>query len=1018
MKVSFFNTAFIRTPLFSLEKYNDIPDNYTDLSDFIKSLWNNIPFRDALYISSSELYNEWEKMIFFENFPEKEIKRISISLLKYYIRSVSRATPFGLFSAYSLEKIDSGDKTKNTEYERYTTLDLSIIYKIVRILNNLPPVQNILKYTPNPSLYKAGKGYRYVEVKLADKREHILTSLEEDEVLNIIFPFCKSSRSIAEITEFILQNVEDISEDEIRTYISGLIDSQIIVSNLDICINETHPLFQMVTFLKDHHHLLKYDERVQEIYSHLSAILLELEKLDQKVFSDSVQIYHSIYNHINPIIGDGYDKKQVINSILKRNTPVKTSAEDLKKIRKAIDIFSHLTQNTEVIKVKDNLEKFKEAFYKRYEDKAVPLAIALDNETGIGYKQDNNIFSTFSDLIDDIEWSSPINTINDLTYHKQLHDFWRTKLIEASRHKEKAINLENVDLSAFSDSKVEDLPATFSAMYSKIDDKIIIGNIGNNSAVNLIGRFSNLDKDVENLASEILNYESSDDQFLHCELLHIAEDRVGNILTRNIKRNYEISFLTKGSKNAEQIDLDDVYIKVWNNRIFLISKKHNKEIKIYNSTAHNYSYNSLPIYEFLCDFQHQDHSTFLFLNFGKANEAVFDFFPRIIYGENLILSPASWKISSNDISPENQNSLKEYLKRNQVPRYFHLIQGDNTFLIDSENEVILSILFDELKRQKNIQIKECIYNIKEKQYANEIILSLKNEDFKIDFSHHSIHEHSIPAKFIPGDEWLYYKIYTGAKMADEILLYNLSPLAKDLISKKLIKEWFFIRYNDPDCHIRFRLKINSKEDIADIINSFNFRIKDYVENGSIWKVELSTYDRELERYEYEMIDQAEELFYHDSELVTDMMRYHNETQEIPLWIIICLTINQYLEGFGFEDNEKLNILGKLSIQFNEEFSVDKNIKKQIDRKFRDHQNLLSSAMKSSDYQHMIQDHFSRINPVCNLLKPKKTELINSIIHMHVNRYIKANPRAHELLIYNILYKFYKEKIGKIKFNKV
>ncbi|AZA84271.1 hypothetical protein C1637_05350 [Chryseobacterium lactis] len=1017
MKISFFNTAFIRTPLFQLEKYNDVPDSHTNLYDFIKNLWNNVQFRDALYVASSELYAEWEKIIFFKRLPEKEEKKIGLSLLKYYIRSVSRSTPFGLFSAYSLAKINAEEECSDQEYKRYTTLDLSIVFKIVRLLNSLPSVQNILKYTPNYSLYKSGNGYRYIEIKLNGKREHVLTSLEEDEVLNILFPFCATPRSVREIAAFIDENVEDVTEEDIQMYISGLIDSQVIVSNLDVCINETHPLLQIFNFLEDHNTELQYDAKFEEIYNNLSAMLAGFRKLDEQVFSDTTKIYNSVYENIDQIIQTQYDKKQVINSNLKVASPVKPSNEDLKKIRKAINIFSHLTQNAENTGSKQNLEKFKETFYKRYEDKAIPLTTALDNETGIGYKQDNNVFSTFSDLIDDIEWNFAASSTNNLTYQNQLHNFWRTKLIEASRYKDKALDLENIDLSAFSETKVENLPASFSAMYNKAGDKIIIESIGNNSAINLIGRFSNLDKEVEELASEIVQYENADDNILHCELLHVQDDRVGNILARNVKRSYEVSFLTTGSENTEQISLDDIYIKVWNNRIILFSKKHNKEIKIYNSTAHNYNYNALPIYEFLCDFQHQDHSSYLFMNFGKANNAVFKFFPRVTCGEDLILSAATWKISIDDISG-SYDSLLEHLNDHKVPRYFYLVQGDNTFLIDQNNDLLTSILFEELKKHKNVYVKECIYDIEKDNYANEIILSLKNEDFKINSSLHRITDDATREKFIPGDEWLYYKIYTGVKIADEILISCLKPLAQDLINRKLIKEWFFIRYNDPDFHIRFRMKITSAEEVGSIIASFNLNIRNYIENGSIWKVELSTYDRELERYGYNMIDHAEKIFYYDSELVTDILESHSEKQDVGLWMIACQTINQYLDAFEFSDDEKLSVLESLAARFNDEFNVDKNIKKQMDRKFRDHQNLLSSIIERSDYHDITENRFLKIKKICKHLSPRKREFIDSIIHMHVNRYIKANARAHELLIYNILHKFYKERIGKMKFNKV
>jgi len=48
--------------------------------------------------------------------------------------------------------------------------------------------------------------------------------------------------------------------------------------------------------------------------------------------------------------------------------------------------------------------------------------------------------------------------------------------------------------------------------------------------------------------------------------------------------------------------------------------------------------------------------------------------------------------------------------------------------------------------------------------------------------------------FIIGDEWLYFKVYTGYKTADTLLTDTVFPLSQYLLKEKLIDHWFFIRY--------------------------------------------------------------------------------------------------------------------------------------------------------------------------------------------------------------------------------
>ncbi|HBX51207.1 MAG: hypothetical protein A2275_06955 [Bacteroidetes bacterium RIFOXYA12_FULL_35_11] len=64
--------------------------------------------------------------------------------------------------------------------------------------------------------------------------------------------------------------------------------------------------------------------------------------------------------------------------------------------------------------------------------------------------------------------------------------------------------------------------------------------------------------------------------------------------------------------------------------------------------------------------------------------------------------------------------------------------------------------------------------------------------------------------FIPGSEWLYYKIYCGPKTADTIIENVFLPVSSKLFENSLIKKWFFIRYSDSDLHLRFRILLNDR----------------------------------------------------------------------------------------------------------------------------------------------------------------------------------------------------------------
>lgn len=136
----------------------------------------------------------------------------------------------------------------------------------------------------------------------------------------------------------------------------------------------------------------------------------------------------------------------------------------------------------------------------------------------------------------------------------------------------------------------------------------------------------------------------------------------------------------------------------------------------------------------------------------------------------------------------------------------------------------------------------------------------------------------IKRSFIPGDTWLYYKFYSGPKTADKLLVEVLQPLMKQLMVKNQIKKWFFIRYADPKEHLRFRCEMTSIESMPVIIDQINQALAPYIDSKLVWKVQMDTYSRELERYGNSSMAVCEELFYHDSEMVSNLVHLWTKTR--------------------------------------------------------------------------------------------------------------------------------------------
>ena len=217
------------------------------------------------------------------------------------------------------------------------------------------------------------------------------------------------------------------------------------------------------------------------------------------------------------------------------------------------------------------------------------------------------------------------------------------------------------------------------------------------------------------------------------------------------------------------------------------------------------------------------------------------------------------------------------------------------------------------------------------------------------------------------------------------------------------------------------LKSSSKEEI---INVFNTIIKDYVENGTIWKIELSNYERELERYAFSNIKKSEMIFSHDSDMIITLIESTKQNNELNIiWLYSLKAIDDLLNAFEIELFDRFMLLKTLYKDFSIEFNANKKLKKQIDAKFRISEKIIEQTMNEINlYSEILYERYLKIKPLAISIKLKiekkvLLDLIASHIHMHINRVIKSNARMHELVIYGILEKFYRKKIGLSKYSK-
>jgi len=288
---------------------------------------------------------------------------------------------------------------------------------------------------------------------------------------------------------------------------------------------------------------------------------------------------------------------------------------------------------------------------------------------------------------------------------------------------------------------------------------------------------------------------------------------------------------------------------------------------------------------------------------------------------------------------------------------------------------------------------------------------------------------NIRRSFIPGSQWVYFKLYTGPKTADDLLTQEIAPIIKKLQKGHAIEKWFFIRYSDPDFHLRIRLLANDTQNIGEIIQLFYKKLYKWNDDRLLWKMQLDTYNRELERYRPHLIEEAESFFYADSECILSIIQKLNGNENYR-WMIALKLIHELLSDFGLNLEEKQKLMEEASRAFKIEFGFNEFNSKQFNTKFRENkknvESILNDDLNEKDFIPLSEPIKKRIKQLSSIVEQIKSklrkedninELLRSYLHMMLNRLFRSNNRVHELILYDFMSRYYTSEIAKEKYNR-
>lgn len=1000
--------------------------------------------REALLLASPSLF-ERVGVLGRADVDAEQRAKVELALARYLTRMTFRPTPFGLFAGCTLGGIAKQTRLELGERDaitRHSRLDMDYLCALVDVLQRDPTLRDALLYFPNSSLYRLHERVHYVEWK-ADRagRSYELVAADASDYLIATLERAERGARPTELAEGLVRDDPEVTLAEALEFVHALIDSQILTPDLEPRVTGPEPLERIIQQL---------DGPAPAAAATLREARGRLSALDQAGLGAPAERYAGLVNVLSELPAKP-ELARLAQVDLTRPARIATlGGAVLEEVARGIQLLRRLTRGEQ-----ERVIRFREAFRNRYEAREVALVEALDEEKGIGFDANQTISSDVSPLLQGLEFPPLESASRVLWTQRETHLLRR--LCETARSGEQQLELSERDVEAIAVRDPLPIPDAFAAMtriaaasaeaLAAGEFRVSLDLASGPSGAMLLGRFCHGDALLtEKVRAHLRAEEAARPDALFAEIAHLPEGRMGNVLLRPLLREYEIPYQgASGAPREKQIPIHDLYVSVVDDRIVLRSRRLGREIIPRLTSAHNFGRRTLGIYRFLGTLQGQGVAAGMVWNWGALDAA--PFLPRVTSGR-LVLARARWLIAAAEIKrltalrgPERFRGLNRWREERGIPPLAVVAEDDNELLIDFENGLACEVFLRQLTGSEAILItepfpgpNELVVTGPDGRYTNEIIIPFERPAAARPAAagrSAAAAPATLARDFPPGSEWVYLKLYSGVATCDRLLQRFVGPLVGDALRAGVADRWFFVRYGDPDWHLRVRLHGAPGPLNAWLVRQLEARGDALLRDGLAQRAQLDTYSREIERYGGDLgMEAAERIFHADSDAALAILETtHGGEGAEARWLLSLRSADLLIRDLGFDAAGQGAFAKTLAAGFAKEFRVNAELRRKISERFRrQRETIVAALVEVWDDEHPLAPGFEFLRMRSNawtatmtelrslarhgLLQVRLDEFAASLIHMSVNRLLRSAQRAQECVLYHFLERVYASRAAR------
>ena len=275
--------------------------------------------------------------------------------------------------------------------------------------------------------------------------------------------------------------------------------------------------------------------------------------------------------------------------------------------------------------------------------------------------------------------------------------------------------------------------------------------------------------------------------------------------------------------DVSEVNLDDLAVGAAPDRLYLVSTTLGREVVPVSCHMLRTAGAAPNIVRFLDELGNEGVRQLRPWSWGRFADA--PFLPRVRYGR-AVLSPATWRLPPELLdSPASnwdawQRAFAAWRTRWSPPSRVLAAVMDNRIPLCLDEAFHLRLLWQECRRRPHLVLQELPGGEERRDgwlrggrgaFACEIVIPLLRSPAHARPRDAATPVSSSPPRsgrdgeHLPGGEWLTAKLYVPASQQTALVRDHLRARLPGLVSTAGADRWFFIRYRDPEPHLRVRL---------------------------------------------------------------------------------------------------------------------------------------------------------------------------------------------------------------------